>query len=360
MPLKLSDLTEIDRFILAELPRHPNDIAKVTAERFGITRQGVSRHLRRLVSLGVLTATGATRQRQYGFATLGKTGVWLSITPELHEDRVWTEHVAPLLVGIPENVLDICRYGVTEIVNNAIDHSDSKGLGVIVEFQAKEIQIMVLDQGIGIFRKIKEACGLEDERHAILELSKGKLTTDPDRHTGEGIFFTSRMFDSFGILSGALWVGCSRTTGDWLLEDRDRPQPGTSVHMGIGPFSPHTTTEVFDHYATEQEDYAFSRTHVVVALAQQCQGGEKLVSRSQARRVMARLERFKEVALDFRGVEDIGPAFADEIFRVFANENPEVRLTPVEANESVMKMIRRAIANRQQGADRKGSPDSSG
>ena len=352
VPLKISDLTEIDRFILAELPSHQNDIAKATAERFRITRQAVSRHVRRLVALGVLTATGATRQRQYSFTMLGRNGVWLSITPELHEDRVWSEHVAPLLAGIPENVLDICRYGVTEIVNNAIDHSGSQGLGVTVEYQATGIKIVVLDQGIGIFRRIKEACGLEDERHAILELSKGKLTTDPDRHTGEEIFFTSRMFDSFGILSGGLWIGCSRERGDWLLEDRDHPQPGTSVHMSIGPFSTHTTAEIFDHYATEQEAYAFSRTHVVVALAQQCQAGEKLVSRAQARRVMARLERFKEVVLDFRSVDDIGPAFADEIFRVFANEYPEVGLTPVNADQSVTKMIRRAMANRELGAER--------
>ena len=40
---------------------------------------------------------------------------------------------------------------------------------------------------------------LLDERHAILELSKDQLTTDPARHTGDGIFFTSRMFDSFDL-----------------------------------------------------------------------------------------------------------------------------------------------------------------
>ena len=34
----------------------------------------------------------------------------------------------------------------------------------------------------------------------VWELPKsGKLTTDPDNHTGEGIFFTSRVFDEFEI-----------------------------------------------------------------------------------------------------------------------------------------------------------------
>ncbi len=67
---------------------------------------------------------------------------------------------------------------------------------------------------------------------------------------------------------------------------------------------------------------------------------------------MARLERFEEVVLDFSGVDEIGPAFADEIFRVFANEHPGTNLSPVNANDSVARMIRRAAANREQGLGR--------
>lgn len=351
MPFPLRELSEIERFIIAELLRHPQDIAKFAAQRFGITRQAVGRHLRRLVAIGVLTATGETRGRQYGFAVLSEQGVWLPITPDLQEDLIWREHVAPLLAGAPDNVVDICRYGVTEIVNNAIDHSGSANVGVNVTYRAPEIRIMVLDTGVGIFRKIKEGCGLEDERHAILELAKGKLTTDPDRHTGEGIFFTSRMFDNFAILSGHLYVSCSRDGGDWLLEDRDHPVDGTSVSMAIDPLSSHTTKETFDRYATDQDDYAFSRTHVVVALAQQAHG-EKLVSRSQAKRVMARLERFREVVLDFKGLDDIGPAFADEIFRVFQNEHPGIRITAVNTSDDVARMVRRALTGVSHSNDR--------
>jgi hypothetical protein len=58
---------------------------------------------------------------------------------------------------------------------------------------------MVRNDGICIFNKTAEDFNLDDERHAILELSKGKLTSDPSRHNGEGIFFTSRMFDDFAF-----------------------------------------------------------------------------------------------------------------------------------------------------------------
>jgi len=72
MAIEISELSEIQRFVIAELPNHPQDIAKVVGEKFGITRQAVGRHLRRLVALGVLTAKGETRSREYTFAVLGK------------------------------------------------------------------------------------------------------------------------------------------------------------------------------------------------------------------------------------------------------------------------------------------------
>ena len=85
--------------------------------------------------------------------------------------------------------------------NNAIDHSGGTEI-VFVTKTAAQTTITIKDNGIGIFKKIQAAMNLLDERHAILELAKGKLTTDPKRHTGEGIFFTSRLVDSFDIVSG--------------------------------------------------------------------------------------------------------------------------------------------------------------
>jgi len=48
--------------------------------------------------------------------------------------------------------------------------------------------------------------------------------------------------------------------------------------------------------------------------------------------------------MDFAAVKSIGQGFADEIFRVFALANPAVQLIPVNANEQVTSMIRRAQA----------------
>ena len=83
------------------------------------------------------------------------------------------------------------------MLNNAIDHSSGTNVVIDIKRTTTSTEMTILDDGYGIFRKIKDSLGLEDERHAVFELSKGKLTTDPDNHTGEGIFFTSRMFDEF-------------------------------------------------------------------------------------------------------------------------------------------------------------------
>ena len=176
--------------------------------------------------------------------------------------------------------------------------------------------------------------------HAILELAKGKLTTDPQRHTGEGIFFTSRMFDDYVILSGGVYF--SHKTGeeeDWILE-RERPREGTTVVMSLRNRSDRTVKQIFEKYTASPKDFGFNRTIVPVRLAKH--GAEQLISRSQAKRLLARFERFRVVILDFAGIDEIGQAFADEIFRVYSLQHPEVRIVPANAGPEVKRSIRRA------------------
>ena len=335
----MTDKTGIRSFIIGNTDRLPRGLAGAVARRFSITRQAASRHIAKLVSDGVLRAEGRTRSREYRLQTLASVNEMFPISDRLQEDVLWRGTVLPVLASAPDNVKDVCNYGFTEIVNNAKDHSASPIVVIHSRVTAASVRIGVLDTGIGIFRKIRDALGLEDERHAVLELAKGKLTTDPTHHTGEGIFFTARMFDFFAISSGRLNLVAGRDASDFLIEHREEQQ-GTRVVMDIPLAASHTTKDIFDRYALDQDDYAFQRTHVVVSLARA--EGEKLVSRSQAKRVLARLERFKEVVLDFKRVDGIGPAFADEIFRVFRSSHPAVHLQVVNASDEVQRMIRRA------------------
>lgn len=330
---------DIRHFIVANVQKHPSDIAKVTAARFDITRQAANKHLKRLVAEKVLSERGKTRNRTYELSPLVESRTRYAITTDLAEDLVWKNDIVPRLGSLPENVRDIWHYGFTEMLNNAIDHSEGSQIDVIIKKTAASTEMILMDDGVGIFRKIQSALALLDERHAILELAKGKLTTDPERHTGEGIFFTSRMFDSFDILSGGVYF--SHKFGDaedWILE-RQGSRPGTAVWMKIDNHTSRTTKKVFDKFSSG-DDYGFNKTVVPVKLAQY--GNDKLISRSQAKRLLARVELFKIVIFDFTDVETIGQAFADEIFRVFANRHPQMELVPVRANSNVKRMIERA------------------
>lgn len=333
---------EIKEFICeCVFQNHSKQLSSLVAERFGISRQAAQRHIKKLVDTGVLSMTGSTKAAKYALANIIDDHKRFKLTPEITEDFPWHTFVRPHLNGLPANIVSICQYGFTEMFNNAIDHSGGSSVLVSVLRTAYHLELVVRDDGIGIFNKIKHDFNLDDERHAILELSKGKLTSDPSRHSGEGIFFTSRMFDRFVIMSGKQFFSHTIEHDDWLL-DVETPRKGTAVFMEIRLVSPRTTREIFDQYSTVDHP-GFYRTHIPVFLAQY--GDENMISRSQAKRVLARVEKFTEVVLDFKGVTEIGQAFADEIFRVFSQANPGVHLTYINANESIEWMIRRAIAS---------------
>ena len=92
---------------------------------------------------------------------------------------------------------------------------------------------------------------------------------------------------------------------------------------------------MFDQYQSDR--ILFRKTHVPIKLGNY--PGEELVSRSQAKRILTRFDQFSEVLLDFDGVFDIGQAFADEIFRVFRHDHPEIELYAMNLSPDVKKMI---------------------
>lgn len=332
----------IRRFITENVEKHPKDISRITSQKFDVTRQAVNKHLKRLIDEKALIPKGKTRNRTYYLHPLEEWAQNYEIIDDLAEDVVWRSDVSPALGQLPDNVLDIWHYGFTEMLNNAIDHSGGDKLQIRFQKTASNTQVVITDNGVGIFYKIQKELGLLDERHSILELAKGKLTTDPEHHTGEGIFFTSRMFDDFDILSGGIFYSHRfRDLEDWILE-RDKFSSGTSVWMKLNNHTARTTRKVFDEF-TSKDDYGFTKTVVPVRLAQY--GDDQLVSRSQAKRLLARIDRFKTVIFDFDGVDTLGQAFADEVFRVFPNKHPDIELLYIKANTSVKRMIIRAKSN---------------
>lgn len=335
MSLSKEKRGQILKFIQENIRKHPRDIVRLTESQFQLTKTTVLRYMQTLCDEKKIQAIGKTKDREYVPLPLESYLKTLPLDGKIEEDRLWLE-IAVFLKDIPENVYRICQYGFTEMVNNAIEHSEGKNVIIDFEKYFDYLTMGVYDNGIGIFHKIQKQYHLDDPLHSILELSKGKLTTDPEKHSGEGIFFTSRMFDWFGIFSGNIRFSHSMNDFDVLVPKNEKRE-GTVIIMEISTSSARTTQQIFSHFTDEENDYGFNKTIVPVNLA--TFGDDQLVSRSQARRLLTRFDRFKHVVLDFKDVKIIGQAFTDEIFRVFVNEHPDVLISRINTTKGVEGMI---------------------
>jgi len=332
---------KIREFILTSIADNPVGISKIIEKKFRISRQAANKHLKKLEQQGSIASKKSGRNRYYYLTPIEEWKTEIPLTEKSEEGVVWNEFVSPSVKNLPDNVIDIWHYGFTEMLNNAIDHSGGTMVDISLKKTAAYTEISIIDNGEGIFKKIQNALDLHDPRHSVLELSKGKFTTDPENHTGQGIFFSSRIFDNFSILSHNIFFSHTHDEiKDWIFKgDENKSIPGTGVFMKLSNNSSRKIKKVFDAYASPDE-YGFIRTVVPVFLAQY--GDDKLISRSQAKRLLFGIDKFKKVIFDFDGVETIGQAFADEIFRVFTNKNQEIELQFVNANQEVKSMILRA------------------
>jgi hypothetical protein len=200
----------------------------------------------------------------------------------------------------------------------------------------------IRDLGVGVFFNIHQKLGLPDEETALRELLKGKTTTMREKHTGEGVFFTSKLGDDVIFRSHKLTLVFNNVKNDVFLEE-SRFFKGTEVHFRISRSSRRRLEKIFLEYAPEDFNYRFERTKVLVKLFQ-----TEYISRSEARRLLTGLDKFKEVILDFRGVRSIGQGFADEVFRVFKSLHPETSIRVENVNSSLEPMIRHVVDNGKQ------------
>lgn len=332
---------EVGEFIISEVKNHPSDIVPLTAEKFGFSRQRAHAYLVREIKSGTIIKVGNNRWTRYFLVGGNYIEFNVAIKPALAEDKVWSTYIQPMAAGFAENIQRICSYGFTEIFNNAIHHSEGTRISSSLEVNGNVLTITILDNGVGIFQKIKKALNLESARESLLHLSKGKFTTDPSSHTGEGIFFTSRAFDSFSILSDDMYYTFENS--EWFLspEHKENFGKGTFIKMSIPINSTKKLQEVFSQYSNLE--IGFGKTIVAVALS--AEPGDPHVSRSQAKRLLVGLEKFNQIVLDFKGVESAGQAFVDEVFRVFKNEHPNITIQYFNANKDVEGMIKRGFSN---------------
>lgn len=336
--------------ILKEFGKKTEIVISDLENKLHISRQAIHRHLTSLIHDGSILKQGSGKRNSYYVLNtaaarakvLGKKRVFNKRVPTagLAEDRLLSEveAEASLFLGLSSEVISIFRFAFTEMVNNAIDHSGAEMVDVSVSSDRASIFFRVVDAGVGVFENIRGKKELASEMEALQDLLKGKTTTAPEAHSGEGIFFTSKAADRFVLESHRKRLTVDNVASDVCVEDC-RFRKGTRVEVEIGAQSHRELADIFRVYTGEE--FQFDKSRIAVKLFA---SGEAYISRSQAKRLLHSMESFRRIDLDFSGVPAVGQAFADEIFRVFKVLHPDIEITPVNCNENVDFMIRRAKA----------------
>ena len=319
------------------------EIVKAT----GLSRAYVHRVFNSLENEGLIVRVGKANRARYVAAS--RAALQKARRTELRfrrmlqvkgttEDEVLNEikRETGIFAGLPKNVSAILDYAFSEMLNNALEHSRSKRIDVRMVRIPGGVTFRVRDYGVGIFRNIMRKRRLKSETEAVQDLLKGKQTTQPERHSGEGIFFTSKVMDLLVIRGSSKKLIFDNRLSDVFVRVAT-PLVGTQVDATLGAASRRTLRELFDAYAGR--DYTFDKTALTVRLFA---GAGDYVSRSQARRLVAGLEKFRRVTLDLTGVQLVGQGFADEIFAVWQIAHPNVTIEVHGATEDVRLMIDRA------------------
>ncbi len=330
-PVQLKQLKSV---ITARAVANPTHLCADLAAQFGVSRSTMGKWLRSLIDEGWITREGRSRP-VYKPALLRDVSRSYALAG-LDEQTPWELDFAPCF-ALPDHITRLAHHAFTELLNNCVDHSGGSRVTVSMRQNKTHLHLLIRDDGCGVFQRIQTEFHIPSAQLALLELSKGKLTTQPERHTGRGLFFTSRLFDVFDLYANQLTYQHSHWQRREWLKANPLAVSGTAIFMSLALDSTRTLDDVFAAHARSDEDRSFSRTEVSMRLAHA--PGEQLESRAQAKRIANRLEAFDTVDLDFDGVEAIGQAFADELFRVFALQHPRLHMRPRNANARVLAMI---------------------
>jgi anti-sigma regulatory factor (Ser/Thr protein kinase) len=328
------DIAPLTQWITAAALQHGSELPAALMARLSISRRRANGLLRKLEAMQWLQISGTTRRLRYSPGALRQVVQRYALTG-LQEDQPWRQDFAPFF-ALPPSVQRMVQHAFTELLNNAIDHSGGTQVTVSMRQTPLQVQLLVSDDGCGVFDRIAQSFAITDPQLAMLELSKGKLSSAPDRHSGHGLFFSSRLADVFDIHANAAAFQCRSWEQRPWRSGRPAARLGTSIYLAIQLDTPRTLDAVLRAHSLEG-GYQFDRTEVPLHLL----GGEArtLASRADARRVAARLGGFRRAELSFDGVDDIGHGFADELFRVFQRDNPGLLLVPVGMNRGVQAMV---------------------
>jgi len=337
------DPAPLTQWITAAALQHGDALPAHLMARLSVSRRQAGALLRKLAAMQWLAVEGTARRRRYRPGPLRQV-VQRYALRGLQEDLPWRQDFAPFF-ELPGAVQRMAHHAFTELLNNAVDHSGGSQVTVSMRQTPLQLQLLISDDGCGLFDRIAQSFAIADPSLAMLELSKGKLTSAPKRHRGLGLYFTARLGDVFDIHANrAAFQSRAWEEGRWR-SGKPAARGGTSVYLAIALDTPRTLDEVLRSASLDGAGYAFERTEVPLRLIGLGEGHTRvLASRADARRVASRLGSFQRAELDFGAIADIGQGFADELFRVIRREHPGLDLVPLHMSPQVAAMVQSVAA----------------
>ena len=339
--MKVVNQEKVKNYILRLIKNRRKDYVKATVEAFNISKSSVYNYVKQMENDGLIEKKdGAyvlkTSFYHYLFKNDGTLG----------EDSIYKQFILQHM-QFKKNVNSIWNYAFTEMMNNAIEHSEAENISVGIFQDYLETRILIKDDGIGIFKNIQRF--MKENKNEIISLGEcvsllfaGKFTTAKQYHTGEGIFFTSHIMDEFVIYSDDNFFTRNNFSSS-QMEDENlhsfmNMDKGTMVRMTLNNNTKKVLSDLFNTFAPVDE--GFVKTNIPIA--HMFPGGNP-VSRSEARRLLGSISVFTDINLDFAGVEEIGQGFAHELFVLGKQKHPNINLKITNTCKTVEDMIKRVI-----------------
>jgi DNA-binding transcriptional ArsR family regulator len=226
-----SQTESIREYILDCVASGPRSVARQVAQAYGISRQAANRHLDALVDAGSIEQAGQTRSKEYRLRHTSLLNREIRVTPVLDPERLWDDHIAPVLAGDRAAVRDLCRGAFGELIRNVIEHARASWINLAFSTTARHIDVTVADDGRGIFSRVAERIGGAGPRETAMLWSRHANARSVD-FPGSRLALLARNFESFTISSSGVALSFDAARDAWHVED-DAAAPGTRIELRL-------------------------------------------------------------------------------------------------------------------------------
>ena len=333
----MNSSSQIKKFILDNISNHRKDIIHTAIQRFGVSRQAVLKHMHSLIHDKQVIAHGKTRDRFYELRPYVNYQKTIVIDNSFSSNFILNQYVSPHLKHLSNNLADIIKFSLGALFQNVKDHSNSAKLFFKLYFNHECLHAIISDNGQGLFGHISSTIKLDSLQNAAIELVKGGVTTDKENHSGDELNAVINLFDSSKIESNGMFLEFQNKKLSYHSGESTQKH-GTRMHFKIDPNSKRTCQEIFKKIFDPE-----NKSLLIPINLLSINENDQINSRSQAKSVLRKIDGMKIINLDFKYVELIGPAFADELIRIIKKTDSKIKIKWFNSNETIDILMSHAL-----------------